>query len=128
MQSAREMQARACAVSAVASCTHRCPGGDAQPATTMAFESVPGGCKPCLHSGESIVIMASRVPASLVPALAPALALALALALAPTLALALASSPSAPPDRLVVAVSHSQTGNTSPKCQGDISVNTATAR
>ena len=57
MQSAREMQARACAVSAVASCTHRCPGGDAQPATTMAFESVPGGCKPCLHSGESIVIM-----------------------------------------------------------------------
>ena len=126
------MQARACAVSAVASCTHRCPGGDAQPATTMAFESVPGGCKPCLHSGESIVIMASRVPASLVPALAPALALALALALAPTLAstlaLALASSPSVSLDRLVVAVSHSQTGNTSPKCQGDISVNTATAR
>ena len=69
---------------------------------------------------QSIVIMDSQVPTSLALALAPAPA--------PTLALALASSPSAPLDRLVVAVSRSQTGNTSPKCQGDISVNTATAR
>ena len=122
------MRARTYAVSAGACGIRHLPVTDEHAAATRAFESVPGGCKPCLHSGESIVIMASRVPASLVPALAPALALALALALAPTLALALASSPSVSLDRLVVAVSHSQTGNTSPKCQGDISVNTATAR
>ena len=105
------MRARTYAVSAGACGIRHLPVTDEHAAATRAIGSVPGGCKPCLHSGESIVIMASRVPASLVPALAPALALALALALAPTLALALASSPSAPPDRPAGARDYSQIDN-----------------